>query len=241
MIRPYSFLSIIQENSMKNTAITLIDRQNKVIISNQPANKTGAAFARPNNEISSDELFNPKKNESFSTLQEWTEMSYSKEVSIVSDFPWKLRVSVPVADYKNELYQKYISMFSYAYLFSAIAFFISLIISRWMQASLMKIGQLTTNLPDKIFLNEKINWPDAAINEAAHIVHNFKETEIKLKKMFHEIVENKENLQYLAHYDPLTNLFNPTYFMQHLNRKSMKLTTIQLWLFSLSIWIVLKS
>lgn len=146
-------------------------------------------------------------------------MSYSKEVSIGSDFPWKLRVSVPVADYKNELYQKYISMFSYAYLFSAIAFFISLIISRWMQASLMKIGQLTTNLPDKIFLNEKINWPDAAINEAAHIVHNFKETEIKLKKMFHEIVENKENLQYLAHYDPLTNLFNRTYFMQHLNRK----------------------
>ncbi len=219
VIKPYSFLSIIQENSMKNTAITLIDRQNKVIISNQPANKTGAAFARPNNEILSDELFIPKKNESFSTLQEWTEMSYSKEVSIGSDFPWKLRVSVPVADYKNELYQKYISMFSYAYLFSAIAFFISLIISRWMQASLMKIGQLTTNLPDKIFLNEKINWPDAAINEAAHIVHNFKETEIKLKKMFHEIVENKENLQYLAHYDPLTNLFNRTYFMQHLNRK----------------------
>jgi diguanylate cyclase (GGDEF)-like protein len=219
VIKPYSFLSIIQENSMKDTNITLIDRQNKIIISNQPANKTGAVFEEPGNEISIDELFNSKNDESFSTLQDWTKMSYSEEFMGDSDFPWKLRVTVPVADYKNELYQKYISMFSYAYLFSAIAFFISFIISRWMQASLMKIGQLTTNLPDKIFLNEKINWPDAAINEAAHIVHNFKETEKKLKKMFREIVENKENLQYLAHYDPLTNLYNRAYFIQQLNQK----------------------
>ncbi|WP_059282832.1 GGDEF domain-containing protein [Bacillus coahuilensis] len=147
------------------------------------------------------------------TLQEWTNKIYTKTFETPDNIPWDITVQVPVKPYKNNLYQTYINLFIFVFIFSGIALLFSYYLSFHLQKMLTRVASVTTNLPDKISSNQHIEWPVVGIREISNIIHNFKNTENKLRKMIVELLKVQTDLEYLAHFDPLTNVYNRNYFI----------------------------
>jgi diguanylate cyclase (GGDEF)-like protein len=212
-IKPVTFLQTIQETVKGSTKVTFVDQQGHVIVSNDQKQQTMKPIIHKDDVLSFDRLNSADIDDHIPHLWKWTDFSYSRQVRISSEVPWNIHIEVPVSDYKHELYEKYIGLLFAAFLFSTVALLCSYMLSYWIQKSLKQVAALTTNLPEKIQRSEKIDWPRTFITEITSIIENFKSTENKLQNMFSEVVEAHKHLEYLAHYDPLTNVYNRTYVL----------------------------
>lgn len=213
-IKPMSFLQAIHNTAKEEMKVTFVDRDNKVIISNDSAQKVGQSLAHSKQEILYRFPSGLKKETELASIQQWMDSSYSRTIKLGEKIPWKIHISMPIEKYKNKVYEKYIWLLCVALFSSGMALVTSYLLSFWIQASLLTVANLTNNLPDKINSKEKIHWPDMMITEVASIIDNFKNTENKLHRMFSEIRRAQENMEYLAHFDPLTNVYNRSYFMK---------------------------
>lgn len=217
VVDPSTIEQAIENISKSSFAITIMDRNDKVIATNQRdmQGRIDQTLVIKDNEIFFDTAHGKNVEETISIPQEWAELSYSKITQINKDIPWNIHVNVPNRYFASELNYQFIILFISVLLLSGVALIVSFFISKSIQSSFSKITALTTNLPIKIAENETIHWSDMLIKEIADIVSNFKSTEMKLRSMFTELIEAQKELVSLAHYDQLTKLYNKTYLQKH--------------------------
>ncbi|MBM7649874.1 diguanylate cyclase (GGDEF)-like protein [Bacillus ectoiniformans] len=211
VLKPVSFLSLVQEAAKEEMKVTITDRQDKVIISND-RNQNITRPIKDSDSIKLHQLSSEK--EVYSSFEQWINTSYSLTSQISKEMPWNIHVQMPVNVYKQALYEKYIKLLGLALGAALLALLVSYLLSRWVQHSLITVIQLTNNLPDKIKKNERIRWPKLTISEISNIIHNFMQMENRLHRMFSEVQAAHNNLEYLAHYDPLTHTFTRSYFIK---------------------------
>ncbi len=213
-----AFKTIVEGTNVNNMKITMIDRNNRVLATNDEENQQYyEELVLKGNELYANDPLSVQKEEHVSSLQEWTDMYYSTLTTISPDIPWKVHISIPISDFENPLYKASINLLLTVFLFAVIALLISYLVAKWIQSTLVKVNTLTNNLPEKIANNEEIAWPRVIIKEVSSIIDNFKLTELKLRKMFDEIVDSQNELHYLAHFDQLTTLYNRNYMMERFN------------------------
>ncbi|MGF2616680.1 EAL domain-containing protein [Rossellomorea aquimaris] len=222
-IIPVSALSVLtSELNARDLNITIIDEKKRILYSTQSELNPNEVFARNKKEIDFERPDVNRIEEHISSLNEWSQHSYSSTSSFSKSIPWSTHISIPISGYKNQLYGKLITLMIFAYIFAAIAFIISISISYWLQFSLRKIALLTNNLPERIARDEKIVWPQFLIKEVSEVVDNFRMTENKIRNMFHDIVSAQENLTYMAHFDLLTDVYNRNYIIEKFHQFTEK-------------------
>ncbi|WP_246942658.1 EAL domain-containing protein [Bacillus pinisoli] len=215
VIKPSIFKKAILDMKKDLVDITIIDRFEQIVATNKDNDQRDSQKLL----ISSNEVFyNTEQGSSLEDAvnfpQEWAALSYSKVTQISKEIPWSIHVKVPLTKYVSNLYNQFINLFILVFIVSGVTVIISFVLSKWIQRSFAKIADLTTNLPSKIMESDSITWPTMHTMELGDIVSNFKTTEHKLRNMFTEVYEAKQKLEFLAHYDQLTKLYNKT-FLQH--------------------------
>ncbi|WP_252183273.1 putative bifunctional diguanylate cyclase/phosphodiesterase [Rossellomorea vietnamensis] len=214
-IIPASDFSVLaSELNTRDLSITILDERKSVVFSTQSNLNPNDVFKRNKKEIDFERPDADKLEDKISSLNEWSEHSYSSTSTFSKSIPWSIHISMPISTYKDQLYGKLINLMLFAYLFAGIALAFSIFISYSLQISLRKVARLTNNLPEKIARDEKIVWPKVLIREISEIVDNFKTTENKIRNMFNDILSAQENLTYLAHFDLLTNVYNRNYILE---------------------------
>ncbi|WP_239674105.1 putative bifunctional diguanylate cyclase/phosphodiesterase [Mangrovibacillus cuniculi] len=216
IIKPVEYLQILHQSTKgTNAESVIIDELGKVIASTTNQFRTGDTYVVSKNTLQKSEIF--LTNQRISSLQQLSTISYVEEKTLGENYPWKVATIVSMSDYNTQLYNTYIQLLVVALFSTFLAVVLSFFISNWLQKELNNVLLLTNNLTENITSNEKIDWPHSLIKEIFYLIAAFKQSEIKLKKLFQENIATKLDLQYLAHYDPLTNVYNRNYIMKNIN------------------------
>jgi diguanylate cyclase (GGDEF)-like protein len=117
-------------------------------------------------------------------------------------------VETPFKPYKRDILRKYVIQMGTVLIFIMMAIIVSWLISRWTLRPIHQLIQLTSNLPEKILKQQKIIWPKSPIEDVVRLVQNYEKMERELAASFSELMNQQEQLEFLANYDPLTKLYN---------------------------------
>lgn len=131
-------------------------------------------------------------------------------------------VEVPVSNYVNYLFNKYIVNFLYLIAFGLLAAGISLLTNRYFVRSLQHLAVSSTNMTVKLRQHTEWKMPQSNIIEIHSLMSNFRHMASSLLHLFNEsqrshtqlqaqaqlLKQSEEQLQLLAFYDNLTGLPN---------------------------------
>jgi len=206
--------------------LTIQDESGKIYVSNRQANnyhnitnlrlKGKVIQYNANSYILQPELVNHYTDE-----MSWKNAFFIKETKF-DDIDLKLVIQIPLSKYLEDIWRRYLDKFYTIIIACAFSTILSIIISRILSGTLLKLAESTTDIPNKLNHQEKINWPNTAISQIKSLVLNFTEMTNKLEQLFSkekemnnqlllqtaELEKSKEKLRHLAYYDVLTDLPN---------------------------------
>lgn len=150
-------------------------------------------------------------------------------INHVDSLPMKIFIQFPNTIFQDQLFMEFLYHLRFSIFFSLFTIIFVLIISRLFMNNLMRLTIFTTDLPQKLIKQEKIEWPQSDISELRVLSHNLKEMAQKLKELFQESIEvnriltdqtkklkvSEDKLHQLAYYDVLTNLPNRLHFQSY--------------------------
>ncbi|HEC83896.1 MAG: hybrid sensor histidine kinase/response regulator [Candidatus Parabeggiatoa sp. nov. 2] len=172
--------------------ITLIDSQERVIMSTRPDLKTKQLFdPRQSGEIrpvSGTTIYQWLPAENMPLMVRWRKSFYIKETQMADkDMPWRLLVESPISSHISNLQTAYIKSLAIMLLITVLAIIVATLISRQATASLSNLARVTTNLPNKLLERETIAWPNSLITEINSLVDNFKLMAQTLEQKFKQV------------------------------------------------------
>lgn len=159
----------------------------------------------------------------------WKNAFFIKETKF-EDIDLKLVIQIPLSKYSEDIWINYLNKFLIIIIACIIATILSIIISRFLSGILLKLAESTTDIPNKLSRQEKIDWPNTAISQIKSLIINFAEMSNKLEQLFFkekemnnklqiqtdELKKSREELKHLAYYDALTDLPNRLYFIEYI-------------------------
>ena len=80
-------------------------------------------------------------------------------------------------------------------LIAVLALSLAIYLSRRLVSPLSELTQVTTNLPNRLFEGEAIDWPSSPVKEIGSLVRNFQLMALTLNQKFHEIKRANETLE----------------------------------------------
>lgn len=182
---------------------TLLDRNNKVIISSHPDLKRMEVFVRPTGELrrldNGISQWLPLSQQNISLSERWPKSLYINEITLGAMAEWKLILEQPVAPFQEKLYTRYSQKLGLLLLVLAMALALAEVVSRKLIVSLEQLKALTTGLPEKLLAAEALTWPQSAITESAGLLVNFRTMATALSGKFNEIKELNINLEGMIH------------------------------------------
>lgn len=210
------------------------DENGKIYISNKQSNQyhnsTNWKFEGKVIHYSDDlYIWRPELTDYYTDETAWKSAFFIKETKF-EDIDLKLVIQMPLSKYSEDIWNGYLNKFYIIIIACIIATILSIIISRILSGTLLKLAESTTDIPNKLSRQEKINWPNTDISQIKSLVLNFTEMSNKLEQLFFkekemnnqlliqtaELKNSKEELRHLAYYDALTDLPNRLYFMEYL-------------------------
>jgi diguanylate cyclase (GGDEF)-like protein len=150
-------------------------------------------------------------------------------ISNVEALSMKIYIQFPNSQYQDQVFKEFLIHLKLSILFSVFTIIFVLVVSRLFMNNLKQLTIVTTDLPRKLSLFEKIDWPQSNISELRMLTQNLKEMAQKLIELFQEstemnrilteqtekLIESEEKLHQLAYYDLLTSLPNRLQFQNH--------------------------
>ncbi|RCX16711.1 diguanylate cyclase (GGDEF)-like protein [Fontibacillus phaseoli] len=160
--------------------------------------------------------------------REWHDANYIYNADL-SPLPLRLTILIPMQQYQQQIYKQYLGQFMLVLLFFFCAAVAGHIMNRRLLQSLTQLTELTTNLPGKLFSENKTDWPKSRIYEIRSLIRNFREMSNKLVHMIQDSQQNnlllkeqtnrlqhsEKKLHSLAYYDELTGLPNRLHFLEY--------------------------
>lgn len=190
------------KNSTANTTIlyTLLDKDNKVIMSNRPDQKIMTSFVRSKGTLNPLDAeihqWMPDMPANSTHWARWNRSYYVAETAVGSLVEWKLILEQPVAPFQKILYDSYIGKLTLLFLIFLGALVLAGFISRRSMASLEKLRLITHDLPKKLATDgADIPWPESGVAESKHLIDDFQEMATSLSTQFNEVRQLNASLQ----------------------------------------------
>ncbi|MDD5757997.1 MAG: PAS domain S-box protein [Desulfobulbaceae bacterium] len=180
---------------------TLLDRNGKVIVSNNPTLQPMDPFVRDssflqrlNNGVSQ---WIPKAGKNISISASWTNSFYIKESTFGRMAEWTLILEQPVEPFRDKLLQRFAKKLGLLLIVLLLALALSDLISRKTIHSLDKLSELSNKLPQKMVDHDmgEIVWPQSRFFEIENLTTNFKTMVKIIQESFHKIHALNINLE----------------------------------------------
>ena len=190
------------ENSTANTTIlyTLLDKDNKVIMSNRPDQTIMTPFVRGEGSLNHLDAeisqWVPVVPANTPVSERWKQSCYVAETTIGSLAEWKLILEQPVAPFQKMLYDNYTGKLTLLFLIFLGALIIAECLSRRSIATLEKLRLITHDLPSKLAKDgADISWPESSVAETKDLVDDFQEMAASLSAQFNEVRQLNASLE----------------------------------------------
>lgn len=120
-----------------------------------------------------------------------------KKIQISADLPWTLYVTLPTGPYIDFLETSYIKNLVTMQIIAVVGLIISVLVSKRLVTPLLKLTQVTTDLPQKLLYQEiPIGLPrKSRIAEINALTANFQSMVLALQENFTEIKHTNESLE----------------------------------------------
>ena len=179
-------------------AISLVDRENKVIAStldDQAPMDNFNLYPQEETTQISDTIFHWLPLDTSNIMIRWKSSFYVEKISISSEIPWTLYVGISMASYIDNLQLLYIKSLTMMMAIVLLAIVLATILSRQLVAPLRRLAIVTTNLPERLLEQKNINWPNSLVTEIYSLLHNFQLMGATLERKFQEIQSAKDTLE----------------------------------------------
>lgn len=195
----------IQEHLDKSTdenamLYTLVDKNGNTIMSNRPDQKVMTPFVRGKGTLtrvdSGIDQWVPTLPPNTPPTERWQKSYYVAESAIGKLAEWKLVLELPVAPFQKTLYDNYTGKLTLLFLILLGALVLAELLSRRIVLTLEQLRLITHDLPVRLATeNKEIPWPESRVQEANHLINNFKVMGNSLSKQFDEIRQINESLE----------------------------------------------
>ncbi len=189
----------LDKSVRENTSLySLLDKNGNVIMTNRKDQKIMAPFARGQGTVklldNGISQWVPVVPANTPTSERWKQSVYSIETTIGDPAEWKLILEQPVAPFQKELYGNYTGKLTLLFVCLLGALALAELLSRKIVVSLKQLQTLTHELPNRLD-GKNILWPESGINEANHLITNFREMANSLTTKFIELRQVNESLE----------------------------------------------
>ncbi len=174
--------------------ITVIDGEDTVIATTDPATETGAAFDfRRGGTLAAvddekDVLHWLPRQPGLPKMVRWQQSRFFKVSALDDVGSWRLVVGVPAASYIDGLRVRYAYDFGFALAVVLAAQILGTLLRHRLVAPLGSLARVTTDLPDKIIHRRTVDWPRSPLVEIESLIGNFKSM---VGRLSHEILERE--------------------------------------------------
>lgn len=131
--------------------------------------------------------------------------------------------------FKEHLYRQYFGIFLCLLVFFIGAALVGHYLNRRILRALNELTDLSTDLPEKLYKNLTVDWPESRIIEIRSLIRNFRAMSNTLVQKFQEsmrinqllleqttqLQKSEKLLHHLAYYDELTGLPNRQHFIEY--------------------------
>ncbi len=174
--------------------ITVIDGEDGVIASTDPATETGAAFDLARGGVlvpvddDKDLLHWLPRQSGLPAMVRWQRSRIFKVSALDDAGSWRLVVGIPAAPYVDGLRVRYAYDLGFTLAVVLAAQILGTLLRRRLVAPLACLARVTTDLPDKIIHRRTVDWPRSPLVEIESLIGNFKSM---VGRLSHEILERE--------------------------------------------------
>ena len=169
----------------------LLDKHDRVIVTNNAALRTMQPFARNKGEMiqlaEGLAQWLPETKKQISISERWKDAVYVHETKIGNRSEWKLILDLPVQPFQQKMYAEYAWMLFRLAVVLALGLLLAGLLSRKIVTSLEQLKLVTANLPNRLSAKEGIDWGQSAIHEIQLLIDNFKSMGQALARKFEEV------------------------------------------------------
>jgi len=179
---------------------TLLDKNDNVIMTNRADQAVMSPFVRGRGTVNPVEggisQWVPALPSHTPPTERWRQSVYVAETPIGSLAAWKLVLEQPVAPFQQSLYDNYTGKLTLLFLILLGSLALAELLSRTIVLTLERLRTLTHELPGRLATEDKqIVWPDSGIQEAKHLINNFREMTNSLSAQFSEVRQINASLE----------------------------------------------
>jgi PAS domain S-box-containing protein len=179
--------------------LTIIDKQDRVIATSLENIKILDKFTLYDNKLSrklnNDVVHLLTDSPNIPAIVKWEKSFYAQTVPLNKTVPFKLIIQIPTKpqiDYIRAIYIKNLGIMLFTAVMALIA---AMLLSNKLVQPVLKLTQVTTDLPRKILAEEEIIFDNSIITEIDSLTQNFKSMILALNQMFQEIKRAKDSLE----------------------------------------------
>ena len=178
----------------KQAQVTLLNDQNLVINSTRSDLIPLTPYDHPldNLSISHESVF---QETTHIPRQSWREIFHLQQAIVDEHLPIIVVVEVPLQSYIESWQQLYVIKLIIISIIAFLSLILAVIISRWLVKPLLKLANITDNLPHRLEKNRFIQWPTSKVKEIDSLTNNFKSMAESLQIRFDEIHSAKDLLE----------------------------------------------
>ena len=184
--------AIIEENADSESVLyTLTDNNGRIILTNRTDQKPLTPMVPSLGELKHlDEGISqwlPPLSSGTATGKTWRKSSYIKRSSVGNFAEWELALEQPVAPYQELLYERYADKLGLLLLIFLAALALAEILSRRIDASILRLRALTSDLPARLAQGQQVIWPESPVLELRDLMGNLQKMTQALTARFTEI------------------------------------------------------
>ncbi len=170
---------------------TLLDRNKTVIASTRDDLKPLQTFAQggtrrpgpPGSKVSILSFADP----GLPPMEQWRQSFFVRELPFSDDIPWTIVVESPLAPFRDQLYRIQIGSFALILVLMLLAVAVSLVLSGALVGPLRRLAAVTSNLPSRVSVKERVDLPESPVMEIDSLIRNFQAMVSALSGKFREI------------------------------------------------------
>ena len=194
-------LSKLVENIKRNQDfnLTIIDRNNRVIATSLKDIKILEKFTLYDHKIihqlNNNVVHLLTDSSHIPTIVKWEQSFYAQTIPLNNIVDFKLVIQIPTKpqiDYIRAIYIKNLGIMLFTAIMALIA---AMFLSKKLVQPMLKLTQVTTDLPQKIIAEEEIILDQSIITEVDALSRNFKSMILALNQMFQEIKSANNTLE----------------------------------------------
>lgn len=128
-------------------------------------------------------------------MERWRHSFYLAEGTVAGSDGWRLLVAVPVAPFRDKLFEGYIERMMLMLGVTLISIGIAYLLSRSLTIPLVRLAAVTTGLPEKLERQETVMLPDSPVQEIGSLIGNYRVMASALRDQFQFLNDANQRLE----------------------------------------------